>query len=108
MGNYNFSFSVHLKHPGKTGRDFLKGVREVSEDYEYHPYFLKLVGLGLVTEAAPAPASVDSLKDKQKTLLDKILARKAKAEEKVEAPKAEEKVEAPVEEKTAPKSKKKG
>lgn len=99
MRIYQFKQSVHIGGPnlhGKRipGKDFARGLREVSPDYEQHPHFLKYAAAGLIVDGPKeSKASLpDPEKQKQK-LLDRIGAeadaRKAKSQKPSEE-KAEE------------------
>lgn len=123
---YELKQALHLgAYEGKKGKDYGKGVHDLSEVVELDPRFLKYVGCGYIVEAkkpGAAVAKVD-LSAQAAKLLEKLAARRqaqvakhAKVEEAkapeapVEAPKAEEapKEEAPIDvPKESPKGKSK-
>lgn len=47
---FQFHQAVHIRPKGKPGKNFVRGVNVVPEDYQYDPYFLKLVSSGLIVE----------------------------------------------------------
>lgn len=108
MGMYDFKQSLHIKPLDGRGVDYKLGVQEIPEAVEYDPQFLKFVGLGLIVEVdATKLISAESMHDRSKRLMDKLVAKrdahKAKAEISA-APKAIEKVVPPVSEDEVPAS----
>lgn len=70
---YLFKQSVSIRPKGHPAKTYLRGVHELTEAVEYDPYFLKLVGLGLVEESEARPASTKSAKERADALLEKLV-----------------------------------
>lgn len=70
---YQFLQAVHIKpaggHPGK---DFPLGIHSVPEHFEYDPYFMKLVGAGLIVEASSKHISPQTSEERAHALLEKL------------------------------------
>jgi hypothetical protein len=99
MAWYELKQALHLgAFDGKKGKDFRKGVHELSEKEENDPRFLKYVGAGLIIEAKkPGEPVVVDHSIAAKKLLDKLATRR-QAQIAKNAPKEEAKApEAPVE-----------
>ncbi len=70
-------------------KDFSRGAHNVPVEVQQHPYFLKLVNLGLVVEAeASKVISPQTMQDRQKALADKLM----KAQPKVVAAPVKEEI----------------
>lgn len=80
-----------LKQAGHFGgKDYQRGVNDLPEKAENDPFFLKCVGAGLITEVdAPKIVSTETLQDRQKKLLNRLIA-KANADKEARAAKADE------------------
>jgi hypothetical protein len=72
MNRYQFHQAVHI-----AGKDFSRGIHEVSEKAEYDPTFLKYVGLGLITEAdaKAKPPTPQSIMERNQALHDRLVKR---------------------------------
>lgn len=76
--SYQFKQSVHIRPKGKPGKNFHRGINQVPEEYEYDPYFLKLVAAGYVVEVDPTkmPAINKTSAEVAASLHEKLVLRK--------------------------------
>lgn len=71
---YHFKQAAHL-----AGKDYMKGNHDVPEAAEEDPFFLKLVGAGLIVEPeAVREVSPESPHERSKRLYDRLVNKKEK------------------------------